>query len=262
MQATLRPSTVSACTTYVLAVLLALFAAAAAQAAEVKVLSGMGMRAILTSVAGDFERASGHKLSIVYDTAGLVRDRVRGGERVDVAIMQRTLLDDLLAQGKVERAGAADLARSQIGLAARAGAPTPDIATADALKSALLRAQSIAYTDPVNGGLSGSQFAKVLDWLGIVEQMKAKTKLGQPMARVVSGEAELAVLQLSEILTLKGAQLVGPLPQEFQDKTPVSAAIVAGTREREAGAAFIAFLSSADVAKAIRANGMEPLATK
>ena len=232
---------------------------ATVQAAELKVLSGMGMRAILTSVAGEFERRSGHTLTIVYDTAGLVRDRVRAGERVDVAIMQRTLLDDLLAQGKVERVSAADLARSQIGLAARAGAQKPDIGSADALKDTLLKAQSIAYTDPANGGLSGSQFAKVLDRLGIAEQMKGKTKLGQPMARVVSGEVEFAVLQISEILPLKGVQLVGPLPEEFQDKTAVAAAIVAGAREAEAGAAFIAFLSSADAAGAIQANGMKPI---
>jgi molybdate transport system substrate-binding protein len=227
-------------------------------AAELKVLSGNGMRTILGSIIDDFERSTGHKLQIDYNTAGLMRDRIRAGEIADVAIMQRYLLNELLDQGKIVRGSAVDIARSVIGVFGRTGGPKPDISSIEALKRVLLQAESITYTDPANGGLSGTQFAKVLEQLGIVEQMKRKTKLGRPGPRVVSGEVELGILQISEILPLEGIQLIGRLPVELQDNTPVSAAIISGAQRPEAGMALINFLSSPVATNAIRTHGMEP----
>lgn len=230
------------------------------QAAEVKVLSGMGMRAILTQLTGAFERATGHQLNITYDTAGLVRDRLRRGEAADVAIMQRSLFETLPSQSL--REPPSDLARSVIGLVGRAGAPQPDIGSVEALKQALLAAQSISYTDPANGGLSGSHFAKIIARLGIADEMRDKTRLGKPMARVSEGEVEYSVLQLSEILSLRNVQLVGTFPDELQDKTAVSAARLAASHEPEAGQALIGFLSGPAAAVVIKASGMEPLARR
>jgi molybdate transport system substrate-binding protein len=139
----------------------------AAHAVEIKVLSGNGMRTILGSVIDDFERSTGHKLQIRYDTAGLMRDRIHAGEIADVAIMQRYLLNELLDQGKIVRGSTVDVARSVIGVFGRTGGPKPDISSIEALKHVMLEAESITYTDPANGGLSGTQFAKVLEGLGI-----------------------------------------------------------------------------------------------
>ncbi|MBN9080772.1 MAG: hypothetical protein BGP04_21090 [Rhizobiales bacterium 62-17] len=229
-----------------------------AQAAEVKVLSGMGMRAILTQLTGAFEQASGHKLLVTYDTAGLVRDRLRRDEAADVAIMQRSLFETLPSESL--REPPTDLARSIIGLVGRAGAPQPDIGSVETLKQALLAAQSISYTDPANGGLSGSHFAKIIERLGIAEQIRDKTRLGKPMARVSEGEVEYSVLQLSEILSLRNVQLVGAFPDELQDKTAVSVARLAGSHEPEAGRALIGFLSGPAAAAVIKTHGMEPIA--
>ena len=231
---------------------------AMAHAAELKVFSGNGMRAILDNLTEDFERTTGHKLQFTYATAGLMRDRIRAGEIADVAIMQRYLLDELLEQGKIVRASIIDLARSPIGLFVRTGGLKPDINSIEALKHALLEAQSITYTDPANGGLSGTQFARVLEQLGIAEQMKRKTKFGRFDA-VASGEVEFGILQISEILPRKGIQLIGQLPDQLQDNTPVSAAVVSGALQLEAGMTFIKFLSSPVAVNAIRTHGMEPI---
>jgi len=232
---------------------------AMANAAELKVLSGNGMRTILGDLTENFEQTTGHKLQIGFATAGLMRDRIRGGETADVAVMQRYLLDELLEQGKIVRGTAIDLARSPIGLFARIGGPRPDISSIEALKHALLAAQSITYTDPADGGLSGTHFASVLERLGIAAQMKGKTKLGRPGPRVASGEVEFGILQISEILPLSGVQLIGRLPEQLQDNTPVSAAIISGAHQPEVGMTFVRFLLSPAAAGAIRTRGMEPI---
>jgi molybdate transport system substrate-binding protein len=238
---------------FVLQVLVAM-----AHAVELKILSGNGMRTILGTLTDDFERTTGHKLQIAYATAGLMRDRIRAGEIADVAVMQRYLLDELLEQGKIVRGSTIDIARSPIGLFMRAGGLKPDISSIEALTHVLLEAESITYTNPVNGGLSGTHFASVLKRLGIAEQMNRKTKFGRFDA-VGTGEVEFGILQISEILPLKGIQLIGRLPEQLQDNTPVSAAVISGALQPEAGITLIKFLSSPVAANAIRTHGMEPI---
>lgn len=229
------------------------------RAAEIKVLSGMGMKSILTGLTEEFERSTGHKLNITYSTAGLVKDRVANGEAVDVTLMQRYLLDELVQQGKVVSSSVVDISRSPVGLVGRANAVKRDISTVEAFKDTLLRAESLSATDPAAGGLSGSHFAKIIRQLGIADQVKSKTKLGQPSARVLSGEVEYAVLQLSEIIPLKGVQFIGPFPEQLQENTSVSAGIVNGSSRVEAGTALIGFLSSPTAIKVLEANGMVPV---
>lgn len=228
-------------------------------AVELKVVSGNGMRAILGNLTEDFERTTGHKLEIAYGIAGLMKDRIRTGEMADVAVMQRYLLDDLLQQGKIVRGSTTDIARSPIGLFGRAGGPRPDVRSIEALRHALLEAKSITYTDPADGGLSGTHFARVLERLGIAEQMKPKTKLGRPGPRVVSGEVELGIMQISEILPFTGIQVIGRLPEQLQENTPVSAAVTNGAHQPDAGVQLIKFLSSPVAANTIKTYGMEPI---
>jgi molybdate transport system substrate-binding protein len=156
------------------------------------------------------------------------------------------------------------LARVGIGVAVRAGATKPDISSVEAFKRALLAAKSIVYTDPAVGGTSGIHFAKVLDRLGIAQEIKAKSILNAqaaitPSAEIVArGEAELGIQLISEIVSVPGAELVGPLPAELQAMTVLSAGIVINAQEADAARALFKFLTSPAAASVIKAAGMEP----
>ncbi|HWU40719.1 MAG TPA: substrate-binding domain-containing protein, partial [Candidatus Acidoferrum sp.] len=196
--------------------LLSLWATApVALTADIKVMSTVALNAVLDDLKPKFESASGNKLNIVYGLIADLKKRVQDGETADVILLSRAALDDLQTQGKVASGSIVNLASSSVAIAVRAGATKPDISTTDALKRTLLASKSIIYADPAKGGASGVYFAKVLERLGIVDQMKSKTILvpGAQAAEVVAkGEAELGVGMGSEIVPVSGAQLVGPLP--------------------------------------------------
>jgi molybdate transport system substrate-binding protein len=234
----------------------------AAQAAEVKVLSAGVMRPVLNSLAGEFERTTRHKLVISYAPAGAVRSRIQDGETADVTILPRPAIDELVKQGKIAAGSTVNLFYSAVGVAVRAGALKPDISSVEALKRTLLAAKSIAYSDPAAGGSSGIHFARVLERLGIVEEMKSKSKLVQsPTAEFAAkGEVELAIQQVNELLAIPGIEVVGPLPPELQNQTAFTfaAGILPGAAEPEAGRALIKFLTSPAAASVIRAKWLEP----
>src|SRR4030095_5784472 len=221
-----------------LAILLpALTAASPAGAAEIRVMSTVAMSATLDELKPKFEAATGNKVTIVYSVIADLRKRIQEGETADVMILSRAALDDLQGQGKVSSGSIVNLASSYVAIAVRAGATKPDIGSVDALKRTLLAVKSIVYADPAKGGASGVYFAKVLDRLGIADQMKAKTILvaGAQAADVVAkGEAELGVAQASEIVPVAGAQLVGPLPGEYASMTVFTAGIGGGRQAPDA----------------------------
>jgi molybdate transport system substrate-binding protein len=230
--------------------------AAVAGAAEIRVLCSTGMSSAMSVLVPEFERASGHKLSIAYDTANLLMGRIKGGETADLAILTGPAIDELAKQGKV--GGRADLARSGVGISVRSGAPKPDIGSVEALKRALLDAKSVAYTTT---GASGVYFAGLLERLGIAEQVKAKAKLrpgGAVGELVARGEAEMAVQQIPELMSVAGTELVGPLPPEVQYVTVFSAGVFAGAKHTEAAQALVKFLSTPAAAQVLKAKGMEP----
>jgi molybdate transport system substrate-binding protein len=147
-----------------------------------------------------------------------------------------------------------------VAIAVKAGAPKPDISSADALKRSLLAAKSIVYADPAKGGASGVYFAQVIDKLGIAEQLKAKTILvpgAQSGDVVAKGEAEIGVAQASEIVPVSGAQLVGPLPGEFGSVTQFTAAIGAGSKSSEAAKSLIEFLTGPSATALFKAKGFQ-----
>ena len=232
----------------------------AAHAAEVKVMTSVALKSVLDELAPVFEKATGHKLTISYDLAAVQKKRVLDGESADVIMLTRAMMEDLKKQSKV----AGDLrnvAGTPVAIAARAGAPKPDISTVEALKKTLLAARSIVYADPAKGGLSGVVFARALERLGITEQMKQKTILvpgAQASDMVAKGEAELGVGQASEIVPVKGVQLVGPLPGELGSLTLFTAAAGVTTKSPDAAKAFIDFLTGPQVAPKLRAKGFEP----
>ena len=246
-----------------LATLFVLAPAAISGAAEIKVLSAVVLRPVLGDIAAEFERATGHKLTIDFATAGVLRDRIRNGEMADVTILPRPTMETLLKDGKIAPGSEVVVARGTVGVAVRAGAPRPDLSSVEGFKRSLLAARSIVYADPAQGGASGIHFARVLERLGIAEEMKPKTKLipGAGAAEVVvKGEAEIAVSGTMDLLRVPGAEFVGPLPPELQNTSDFVylAARLAGGKESEPSQAFIKYLLTPAAARMIKAKGMEP----
>jgi molybdate transport system substrate-binding protein len=235
--------------------------AAVAEPAEVKVLASVALTSALDELAPQYERATGNKLKIEYSLIADIKKRMIAGETTDVAILSRPAIDDLQKMDKFAPGSIANVAGTPVSIAARAGAPKPDISSVDALKQTLLAAKSIVYADPAKGGASGVYFAHVIDQLGIADQIKAKTILvpGAQSGDVVArGEAEIGVAQASEIVPVAGAQLVGPLPGEFASMTLFTAAIGAGSKAPEAAKSLIQFLTGATAAPVFKAKGFQP----
>jgi molybdate transport system substrate-binding protein len=232
----------------------------AAQAAEVKVLSAGAMKEVVLSAVPNFEKATGHKVTVINDTAGGLSRRVLGGEPFDIAVITPVAIDDLASKGKIAAGSRVNLAQVGIGVMVRDGAPKPDISTVDAFKRALLDAKSVAYIDPASGGSSGIYLAGLFEKLGIADQIKPKAKLkqgGYVGELLVNGEAELGIHQISEIVPVKGVTLVGPLPKEIQNTTVYAAGVGAGTSDAEAAKAFVKTLTGPEAAAVLTAKGME-----
>ena len=237
--------------------------ASSVQAAEIKLMSSLGMRVMLTDLIADFERTTGHKVTAAYGAPGPIKTRIADGEPVDVAVLPAPGLDDLVKQGKIVEDSKVILARSGMGVGIRVGAPKPDISTPEAFKRALLAAKSISYSDPAIGSPSGAHVVKVLERLGITEEMKAKSKPysgpGYHTEFVAKGEIEISMAQISEILPVQGAELAGPLPADLQLTTVYQTGVGTATKDQAAAKAFITFLRSLAAAAVIKAKGMEPV---
>ncbi len=206
-------------------VVLLLAQGVAADAAEVKITAVPAVSAVIGELGPQFERATGHKLVIQYGVTGITKRRIEAGEVFDLAIGPAPLMDDLIKQGKIAGDTRTGIARVGRGVAVRAGAPKPDIGSADTFKRALLNAKSVTY---ILEGTTGAHLAKVLERLGIAEQMKAKTQPQQAPERigqaVAAGEAELGFVTTNIILALPGVELAGPFPHELQDDMVLTAA--------------------------------------
>jgi molybdate transport system substrate-binding protein len=239
----------------------AVMAAHSAMAAEIKVLTAGAFKQVVLALVPDFEKATGHKIVLDNDTAGALVKRIRDGEAFDVAVITPGAIDDLAKDGKVAAGSRANLARVGVGVAVKEGAPRPDISTVEAFKRAVLAAKSVAYIDPASGGSSGVYVAGLLDKLGIADQVKPKARLKQGGAvaeLIASGEAELGIHQISEILPVKGVVLVGPLPAEIQNYTVYAAGLGAASKQPEAAKAFIRQLTGEAATSVLKAKGMEP----
>ena len=235
-----------------------------AEAAELKVLSAFGMQSVLEDLGPKFERATGHKLALAFATGGATVKRVQGGEAADVVITFRPGIDTLVKDGKAPAGNVTVLARSGIVVVVRKGAPKPDISSPDALKRTLLAAKSISYVDPASGGASGIHFAKVLDRLGIANEMKSKTVFPNPKtpaevgALVANGEAEIGVHIIVELISVAGIDIVGPLPGDLQNTIVFAAAVMASAKDAEAAKSLVNFLRTPEAVAVTKAKGMEP----
>ena len=243
-------------------VVLALFARAAA-ADEVKVMNSGGFSSAYKALQPKFEAASGHTLATAWGPSmgaspEAIPNRLARGESADVVIMVGYALDELIKKGIVIADSKVDLADSRIGVAVKSGTPKPDIATVDGLRSALLQAKSIAYSDSASGVYVERELFRKL---GIEDQAKAKaTKIERtPVAEMVaSGRYEIGFQQVSELLPVPGIDYIGPLPAEIQQLTTFAAGIATGAREPDAARALVTYLTAPAAAPIIRQSGMEP----
>jgi molybdate transport system substrate-binding protein len=230
------------------------------EAADVKVLTAGAFKQIALAVVPAFEKETGHKVAVDNDTVGALRKRIEGGEAFDVVVLTPAAIDELAKEGKIAAGSKTPLARVGVGVMVKAGAPAPDIATVEAFKRALLAAKSVAYIDPASGGSSGIYVAKLLEQLGIADKVKPKAKLkqgGHVADLVKSGEAEIGIHQISEIVPVKEVTLVGPLPAEIQNYTTYAAGLGANAKEGEAAKALLKALSGPAAAAVLKDKGME-----
>ena len=239
---------------------LAALAAGPAAAADIKVLAAGAMRGVVDALLSEFERQTGHKLAVDNATAGVLAKRIGEGEAFDVAIITQAVVDDLAGKGKIAPGSRIDLAKVGMGVVVKEGAPLPDISTLEAFKRALLAAKSIAYINPKAGGTTGIYFDALIERLGIAEPIRSKAKLkdgGYVADLIASGEAELGVHVISEIVAVKGVVLVGPLPAEIQNTTVYSAGLATAARDAAAAKALIDHLAGPAATPILKAKGME-----
>jgi molybdate transport system substrate-binding protein len=231
---------------------------------DIKVISGGAFKQVLNALAAQYEKTSGSKLDLTYRTVGQHLQLIESGEEsFDVAVLTPDAIDRLIKDGKVVAGSRADLAKTGVGVVVRAGAPLPDISSVDAFKRTLLAAKSVAYIDPAAGGSSGIYVGKLLERLGIAKDVNAKAKLihgGAVADHIANGEAEIGIHQISEILAVKGAVQVGPLPADIQNFTVYSAGVGTAAKDRaqDAASALVKFLAGSHAGPIIKAKGMEP----
>ena len=236
-------------------------AGSAARAAEFKLLCAVALHPAIDELVPEFEKTSGHKVTVAYGNAGAIADRFEKGEAADLLINSAPLMDKLQAQGKISAGNRDIIAKVGVGAFVRKGAPKTNISSVDAFKRAMLAASSIIYPDPAGGGASGIYMASLLEKLGIAAEMKAKTKLSPSgkvlYATVANGEVQIGFNQISEVLAQPSVEFVGPLPAEIQNYTRFTPGIVTGSSQADAARALIAFLYSPSAKTVFKAKGFE-----
>ena len=244
-------------------VVLALIASSSvsSHAAEITLIAPGGIRAAFEELLPRFERATGHTVKATFGSGGGTKERIVKGEPFDVPVAQPPL-DPVIASGHVVTASETPLASVAIGLAVRAGAPKPDISTADAVKRLFLGAKAISFPNAASGAAAGASMNETLQKLGIAEPMKPKIKLGQggrgAMELLAKGEVDYGLTFISEIITEPGVEVVGPLPRDISTPTSLVGFLSVHTKEPEAAQALLRYLSSSEAGGVYKAKGMQP----
>lgn len=227
------------------------------KASELKLIAGGSLAGLFKQLGPQFENASGHTLSIHFDSTPNIISRINAGTPFDAVVVPADVFKDAAAKSHLAEP-AVNVARVGYGVIVRAGAPKPDLSTPDAFKKALLAASSVAS---VPASAAGAYIARVYERLGIAEEMKAKTKvqaLPTTIApAVANGEAELGIF-LTNVFNAPGIELAGPFPADLQQELPFTAAVATGAKEAAAAKALIDYLETPDATAAIKAAGMIP----
>jgi molybdate transport system substrate-binding protein len=241
-------------------VALLLVGARIATAAEIKVLSAGAVGTALKALAADYQKQGRNTVTITFGNVGQIQNRLKLGEAADVIILSKPALDDLAKARGLVAGSTKQLGGVGMGVAIKAGAPKPNIATPEAFKAALLATPSIAYSDPAGGGSSGIFFDRLIQKLGIADQMRAKVVLirgGSAADPITQGKAAMAVQNSSELIDVPGVQYVGPFPAVDQNYITYSAGVAIKSAEPNIALSFIRFITGPSAAKRWHAAGFE-----
>jgi len=248
-----------------LAIVVAMLATVgSAKAAEIDAFISTALKTVTDELLPPFRRDSGNTVHALYAPPGALLKHFAAGEPADIFLTGREAIDKLIGDGKIVP-GRIDLATTGIGICVRRGAPKPDVATPEALRRALLEARSVGYASPAGGSITGPHIERMFARLGIADQMAAKTKLsaGGPNGRVSvlvsSGEAEIGLQQVSELLSNPDVEVIGMLPADLQQTTVYSAGITVSAKQPDAAKALIEALKAPSTAPIWKAKGLEPL---
>jgi molybdate transport system substrate-binding protein len=230
----------------------------AASAAEIKVLASGATKEVVAELLPQFEKSSGHKVTVTWTGTANIKKRIAAGEVYDLVIVGGPAIDAFSQQGKLVAGSRVDLMKSGVGVAVRAGAKKPDIGSTEAVKKTLLAAKSVGYSS----GPSGDYVVTLIDRMGIADQVKPKMKQVPSGTRIStmieSGEVEIGFQQISELIHEKGIDYLGPLPADIQNITVFSAGLYAGGKEPDAAKALVKALTDAHSVPVIKQHGMEP----
>ncbi|MCA6113541.1 substrate-binding domain-containing protein [Bradyrhizobium sp. WSM 1738] len=227
-------------------------------AESIRVLSTLALKGAVQALTDQYQAAGGARIDADFAPTLALLDRLRAGEAADVVILTRDGLDEVAREGRVVVESCVDLARSFVGVAVKAGAPHPDISTEAALRAALKGARAVAYSQI---GASGILFAQLIERLGIAADVNARAVIipqGFTAERLATGEADLAIQQISELKQVGGIEVVGPIPRELQTPAVFSAGRMAASQKVDEADRLLRFLASPEVAPALRASGLEP----
>ena len=225
--------------------------------AEIRVLSSIATKEAYLELVPQFEKAAGHTVVTTWSGTTAIMQRMAAGETYDLVMISSSELDELIRQGKIVSGSRVDVAKSGIGVAVRAGAPQPDIGSAEALKKTLLAAQTVGYTS----GPSGVYMGSLVERMGIADEVKAKFRSvpsgGTIGTIVASGDCEIGFQQVSELVHIPGITYIGPLPAELQRVTTFSCGLQTGAPQPDAAKALMAFLSTANARAVMQKHGLE-----
>ena len=229
-----------------------------ANAAEITVVATGGpLPEVMGVLKPMFEKTSGHTVKLSIKAAPAIIKDVKEGASIDLIVAGDDAINELVKDGLIAAGSSAKVMQSRVGLGVRTGAPKPDISTAEALKATLLAAKSVAHSQ----GTSGQIFTTVVAKLGITDALKPKTIVvtGRPVgAAVASGEAEIGIQQVAELVPVPGVTLVGALPADVNRIIGYSVGIPAKAKEMDAAKAFAKFIASGEALAAYKQKGMEP----
>ncbi len=227
--------------------------------ADVKIVGTIALKGVLAEYEPQFRKETGAGFSHIWGPTGTVFERCRAGDALDLVIAVPDAVDTLVAEGHVVKSTRADVAKSVVGIAVKAGAPKPKIDTVEDVKAALRNAKSVTYTDPATQAASGVHVAKLLaDW-GMTAEINAKTKFGRggPVAEyLVTGEAEIALQQFCEHMLVKGVDIVGAIPKEIQRVSTFSLGIGTRAQNPEGARKLIAWLAAPAQHPTLRRHGL------
>ena len=225
---------------------------------RIRVLSTLALKGAFGGVAEQYGASGGAPIEGDFAPTVALLARLKGGEGADLVILTREGLDELAREGSVIAASCVDLARSYVGIAVPRGVAHPDIATEPALRATLLAARSVAYS---RIGASGIFFGQLIERLGIAPEINARAKIipsGFTADKLVTGEADLAVQQISELKQVAGIEVVGPVPRDLQTPAVFSAGLTAASTNAAEAQRLLRYLASPEVAPALRQSGLEP----